>query len=704
MTATATQANVPLEFTLTARKVYADPFNQITLDVVFTDPAGVVRRVPAFWAGGQIWKVRYASPLTGLHLYHTECSDTNDTGLHGVLGKFKVTPYRGKNPLHQHGPVQVAENKRHFEHADGTPFFWLGDTWWMGLCHRLSWPQGFKQLTADRVQKGFNVVQIIAGLYPDMHAFDPRGANETGFPWEENYAHIRPEYFDAADKKLAHLVAQGITPCIVGAWGYFINWMTEDQLKAHWRYLIARYAAWPVIWCTAGEANLPWYLAKNFPEDDRAMVKGWTKLIRYVQETDPFDRPVTIHPTAINRYTSRNATDDETLLDFDMLQCSHAQNEAVGIMIQAVRETYAATPRMPVLNGEPCYEMLGDTITAPWPRRAFWSCVLNGATGHTYGGNGIWQCNQPGIPHGASPHGGNYGNTPWQEAMHYSGSTHCAIGKALISRFDWTKFEPHPEWAEYAGDVWLPFDDAKWIWNSSRDNPAKDEPNRRRYFRKTFTLPRGKKNLDARLRFAGTTHVEAQLNGASAGVGWEWKTGPQFNDRGPLLRSGKNVLSIWVEHRPATGDKPGLLACLEIRFRDGSVQRLVTDESWKVWERKLTGWDRPELDDSGWNNAVSVGHHGSKPWGKISSPDLSLHGPQSAGIPGRERLTYVPYAEPVRLHGLPPGRTIRPIMVNPATGAERKLDAQTADPSGSIVCAPPPQHVHDWIVLLQPDN
>ena len=696
--------NVAAELTFHTRRTYADPFNQITLDVIFTDPAGIERRVPAFWAGEKTWKVRYASPLTGVHTYRTECSANDDRGLHNRKGCVALTPCRGKNPLHRHGPVRVAANQRHFEHADGTPFFWLGDTWWMGLSHRLSWPQGFKQLTTDRVKKGFNVVQIVAGLYPDMHAFDPRGANEAGFPWEENYTHIRPEYFDAADKKLAHLVAQGITPCIVGAWGYFINWMTEDQLKAHWRYLIARYAAWPVIWCTAGEANLPWYLAKNFPEDDRTMVKGWTKLIRYVQATDPFERPVTIHPTAINRYTSRHATDDETLLDFDMLQCSHAQNEAVGIMIQAVRETYAATPRMPVLNGEPCYEMLGGTITAPWPRRAFWSCVLNGAMGHTYGGNGIWQCNQPGIPHGASPHGGNYGNTPWQEAMHFSGSTHCAIGKALISRFDWTKFEPHPEWAEYTGDVWLPLDDAKWIWSSSKDNPPKDEPNRRRYFRKTFTLPRGKKIRDARLRFAGTTHVEAQLNGASAGVGWEWKTGPQFNDRGSLLRAGKNVLSIWVEHRPATGDKPGLLACLEIRFSDGTTQRIVTDDSWKVWERKLSGWDQPELDDSGWNKAALVGRHGSKPWGKISSPDASLHGPQTVGVAGRERLTYVPYAEPVRLHGLTPGRTIRPVMVNPASGAERKLPSRTVDPSGSIVCAPPAHHTHDWIVLLQLDD
>jgi len=38
----------------------------------------------------------------------------------------------------------------------------------MGLCKRLKWPEGFETLLADRVRKGFSVIQIIAGLYPDM--------------------------------------------------------------------------------------------------------------------------------------------------------------------------------------------------------------------------------------------------------------------------------------------------------------------------------------------------------------------------------------------------------------------------------------------------------------------------------------------------------------------------------------------------------
>ena len=247
-----TQTYVPTEIEFVAQRPHSDPFHEITLDVNFTDPTGRVFKVPAFWAGGTRWKVRYASPSLGTHRWQSVCNDLNDTGLHGVTGVVEITPYSGDNALFKHGPVRVADDRRHFAYSDDTPFFWLADTWWMGLSHRLHWPDEFARLATDRKAKGFNVVQIVAGLYPDMYPFDQRGANEAGFPWEKDYACIRPEYFDMADRRLCHLNEQGITPCIVGAWGYYMPWMGLEKMKLHWRYLIARYGAWPVIWCAAG--------------------------------------------------------------------------------------------------------------------------------------------------------------------------------------------------------------------------------------------------------------------------------------------------------------------------------------------------------------------------------------------------------------------------------------------------------------------
>jgi len=171
-----------VEWAYISGKAYSDPFNDLELDVVLTDPRGNEQRVPAFWAGEQVWRIRYAPATTGQYSYRTISSDTTNEDLHGQTGVLEVSAYCGDNPLRKHGPVRVAADRRHFEHEDGTPFFWLGDTWWMGLCSRLRWPKDFQELTADRVTKGFTDIQIIAGLYPDMPPFDRRGANEAGFP------------------------------------------------------------------------------------------------------------------------------------------------------------------------------------------------------------------------------------------------------------------------------------------------------------------------------------------------------------------------------------------------------------------------------------------------------------------------------------------------------------------------------------------
>jgi hypothetical protein len=96
---TQTQSNVMVEMPFIAGRPHNDPFNDVTLDVIFKDPAGQDLRVPAFWAGKNVWKVRYASPTVGVHAFRTECSDAADPGLHGVTGKVEIKPYDGKNPL-----------------------------------------------------------------------------------------------------------------------------------------------------------------------------------------------------------------------------------------------------------------------------------------------------------------------------------------------------------------------------------------------------------------------------------------------------------------------------------------------------------------------------------------------------------------------------------------------------------------------------
>jgi hypothetical protein len=678
-----------VEMTLTAARTYSDPFNQVELDAVFVDPKGHLLRVPAFWDGGQTWKVRYASPLPGTHRFHTECSQADDGGLNGLSGTVEIVSYTGENPLYRDGPLRVAPDHRYLEHLDGKPFFWLGDTWWMGLCHRLHWPDEFAQLTADRKAKGFTVIQIVAGLYPDMFPFDPRGANEAGFPWETNYTRIRPPYFDEADKRLGYLVEQGFTPCIVGAWGYFMPWMGVEKMKAHWRYLIARYGAWPVVWCAAGEANLPWYLAKGFAYDDREQVHEWTKVLRFIRDTDPWHRPLTLHPTGIGPLTSRHSTDDANLLDFDMLQTPHGRQEAVPVTIKTVRQSYAASPMMPVIDGEASYEMLGDNLPTEWTRRMFWICLMNGAAGHTYGANGIWQCNRPGQPHGKSPHGGTYGVIPWNEAMRLPGSQQVGFGKKFFEQFGWQKFQPHPEWAAFGPPM---LGKAAWIWYPE-GNPAVDAPAAARFFERVFVLPPGRAVARARLRISADDQFLGRLNGTELGGSDNWRVAREFDNAGPSLRPGTNVLSISATNMPASGANPaGLIAALEIQFADGQTMQIVSDNGWHCAK---------SIHPDAWTNAVIAAPYGEGPWGAIDGGDDDVTGPQSAGIPGVVRVIYVPRAEAVEVRHLNARATYRARWFDPVTGVTVPLGKIRGDEQGVRHCASPAGLDHDWVLILE---
>ena len=208
----------------------------------------------------------------------------------------------------------------------------------MGLCHRLHWPEEFQQLAADRKAKGFNVIQIVAGLYPDMPAFDPRGANEAGFPWEKDYARIRPEYFDKADQRLRYLVDQGFVPCIVGAWGYHLPWLGTERMKEHWRYLIARYAALPVVWCAAGEGTMPFYGSPHGERRGRPAEERLDRSDPIIRATDPFGRMITIHPSR----SARETVTDPAVLDFDMHQTGHRPEATIGRMARQIRRPMSA--------------------------------------------------------------------------------------------------------------------------------------------------------------------------------------------------------------------------------------------------------------------------------------------------------------------------------------------------------------------------
>ncbi len=443
-----TAVNVMTEIAFVSQQTYADPYNDVDFDVRFCDPEGREIIVPGFWAGGNVWKVRFAPPSDGTWTFRTVCNHDEDSGLNGQSGEIVATPYDGYNQLLRRGRLRVSTNRRYLEHADGTPFLWIGDTWWMGLSTRLDWPHGFQTLAADRVAKGFSVVQIISGPYPDMDAWDRRGSNEAGFPFAEGFARINPAYYDAADLKIGHLVSVGLMPCIVGMWGYYLPQIGVERIKRYWRYIVARYGAYPVCWCIAGEGTMAWYLSDNREVEAKQQLEGWTEIARYVRTIDGWHNPVTIHPT---QYGRKQVT-DPSVLDFEMLQTGHSSHLSLVNNVETVRTAYAEKPTMPTFVSEVNYEGILGRSWEDVQRASFWQPVLSGAFGHTYGANGIWQMSRTDDPYGPSPHGRSWGEATWQEAYRLPGSRQVGYARRLLETIPWWELEPHNEWVENSWD------------------------------------------------------------------------------------------------------------------------------------------------------------------------------------------------------------------------------------------------------------
>ena len=112
-----TKQNCVTEWHFQSGISYEDPFNQVILDILIKDPDGVERCVPAFWSGGDEWRIRYSSNKIGIHIWISSCSDSTNRDLHQRSGSVEVVQYDGTNPLMQHGPLKMSDSGRLRRHS-----------------------------------------------------------------------------------------------------------------------------------------------------------------------------------------------------------------------------------------------------------------------------------------------------------------------------------------------------------------------------------------------------------------------------------------------------------------------------------------------------------------------------------------------------------------------------------------------------------
>ncbi len=159
----------------------------------------------------------------------------------------------------------------------------------------------------------------------------------------------------------------------------------------------------------------------------------------------------------------------------------------------------------------------------------------------------------------------------------------------------WDEKNAAGDWAEASFETGIDIWRAGWITGNYHVSKKKRYPVD--CFRKTFPLSDGKK---ARLYITACGLYEARLNGERVGnfilapgiTDYRRRVQYQTYDVTALLRKGDNTLTVQLAdgwYRGSTGawgirnqygTETKLLAQLEITHTDGSVQTIVTDESW----------------------------------------------------------------------------------------------------------------------------
>jgi hypothetical protein len=236
------------EVKLKSDVVYTNPLHQAEINGIFVSPNGQRFVVPGFWDGGKTWRVRFSPGVPGKWIYRIVCTDTANKGLHDQKGEFICTAPTGKTRFGQHGPVRVALDRKHLEHVDFTPFFWVGDAAWDA--GRMATPKDWQSYSLVRSSQKFNAVQWTLAPGKDFK-------DETAYTGREQIA-INLEFFRRMEDKIMLLNRKGVLSAIAPLWEIGVSGddlLPDTQAAELLRYAVARWGAEDVAWILAFEGD-----------------------------------------------------------------------------------------------------------------------------------------------------------------------------------------------------------------------------------------------------------------------------------------------------------------------------------------------------------------------------------------------------------------------------------------------------------------
>jgi len=388
------------EITLISDKDYSEPLTDALLDIVLVN-GDTKLTVPGFWDGDRTWKIRFALTKVGEWTYETVCSDSSNAGLNGKKGTINCTAYSGDLDIYKHGFVTTQENTKYFVYADGTPFFYLGDTHWNYLTEEfdsagtrnvnVNTTSHFKYIVNKRVAQGYTVYQT-EPIGAKFDAVNGIGQNDiSGFQDADRY------YKYIADMGMVHANAELFYASSMARFCAKSNY--EAELEAVCRYWVARFGSYPVMWTLAQEIDNEWYyintqsggVGKNYDGE-----YPYILMARYLAKYDAYNHPLSGHQQGVGIKA------DSLAQKATVASVSSFRNEACHTWWAsqwkpkmeaqfdfAVPKDYWENGQgKPSVVYEGCYDHLW---TNEWGARAQgWLAFVNGMYGYGYGCEDMW--------------------------------------------------------------------------------------------------------------------------------------------------------------------------------------------------------------------------------------------------------------------------------------------------------------------------
>lgn len=333
-----------------------NPYLEVNFEAIFTNGNEAVK-VPGFYDGNGIYRIRFSPPSQGAWDYKTSGSDSQ---LHTV-GSFEcVAPTLGN-----HGPLQVI-NTFYLEYTDGSRYYGVGTTAYQWT----SVKQSIQEKTLKTLASSpFNKIRMC--FFPKSYIY----GNETEpftYPFkrdgeENDFSQPNFEFFQNFDQRVSQLLEKGIQADVIlfhpyDRWGY--DKMGKDWNERYVRYLMARLSAYRNVW---------WSLANEWDVPEFKEAIDWEGIGTMLQNEDPHQRLRGIH----NWYDT-----EDHFYDHNQSWITHASIQSARFF-QAIewRERY----QKPMMFDEMRYEggvpSGWGNLTAEQMSSYFWMAGLSGVYG-----------------------------------------------------------------------------------------------------------------------------------------------------------------------------------------------------------------------------------------------------------------------------------------------------------------------------------